>query len=90
VKDIFPPANPSGPTVSPSGSTLNPSGSSVSPSGPATLEEMLAQRVKDIPVGRIGTPSELGALVAFLASPLSGYITGATIPIDGGASRGTT
>jgi 3-oxoacyl-[acyl-carrier protein] reductase len=60
----------------------------VNPSGP-TLEEMLAQRVKDIPAGRIGTPSELGALVAFLASPLSGYITGATIPIDGGASRGT-
>lgn len=38
------------------------------------------------PVGRIGTPEEVGHLCAFLASPLSGFITGNTILIDGGRS----
>jgi 3-oxoacyl-[acyl-carrier protein] reductase len=51
----------------------------------ATLEELLAARVKNIPVRRLGRPDELGALVAFLSSPLAGYITGATIQIDGGS-----
>lgn len=35
-------------------------------------------------VGRVGAPAEYAELVAFLASPLSGYITGATLRIDGG------
>jgi 3-oxoacyl-[acyl-carrier protein] reductase len=52
-----------------------------------TEEELLAERARTIPVGRIGKPEELGALVAFLASPLAAYITGATIPVDGGAIR---
>jgi NAD(P)-dependent dehydrogenase (short-subunit alcohol dehydrogenase family) len=38
------------------------------------------------PVGRIGTPDEVGNLCAFLASPLGGFITGNTILIDGGRS----
>ena len=38
------------------------------------------------PAGRIGTPEEVGNLCAFLASPLSGFITGNTILIDGGRS----
>lgn len=38
------------------------------------------------PAGRIGTPEEVGNLCAFLASPLSGFITGSTILIDGGRS----
>ena len=50
-------------------------------------EEQLAERSRTIPVGRIGRPEELANLVAFLASPLAAYITGATIPIDGGATR---
>jgi 3-oxoacyl-[acyl-carrier protein] reductase len=51
-------------------------------------EELLAERARSIPLGRIGRPEELAALVTFLASPLAGYITGATIPVDGGAIRG--
>jgi len=50
-------------------------------------EELLAERARNIPLGRIGRPEELAALVTFLASPLAGYITGATIPVDGGAIR---
>ncbi len=39
---------------------------------------------KQIPAGRFGAPDEIGALAAFLMSPQASYITGATIPVDGG------
>ena len=52
-----------------------------------TMEE-LAQRVaRNIPVGRMGKPAEFGAIAAFLASPLAGYITGSTFRLDGGSIR---
>ena len=51
------------------------------------VEENLKQRAKNIPLGRIGKPEELAATVAFLASEQAAYITGVTIPVDGGASR---
>lgn len=57
--------------------------------GAPSFEAQLAQRSREIPLGRIGKPEELAALVAFLASPLAGYITGATIPVDGGAIKAT-
>jgi NAD(P)-dependent dehydrogenase (short-subunit alcohol dehydrogenase family) len=37
-----------------------------------------------VPAGRGGDPRELAATVVFLASPASGYITGQTLPVDGG------
>ena len=37
-----------------------------------------------IPLGRFGKPAEVAAAVAFLASPGAGYITGATIDVNGG------
>lgn len=36
------------------------------------------------PVGRIGEPAEVGGVVAFLASPLAGFITGSLVTVDGG------
>ncbi|MDZ4165359.1 MAG: SDR family oxidoreductase [Smithellaceae bacterium] len=41
-----------------------------------------------IPMGRLGTPEEFAALVAFLASERAGYLTGAAIQIDGGWYKG--
>jgi len=52
-----------------------------------TIDELLADRAKDIPMKRLGKPEELAALAAFLASPLAGYITGTTIQVDGGAVK---
>lgn len=52
-----------------------------------TQEKVLEEVVKDIPMKRIGTPEEFGALLAFLASQQAGYITGTTIQIDGGLTR---
>lgn len=37
-----------------------------------------------IPLGRLGTPGDVAATVAFLASPAAGFITGATIHVNGG------
>ena len=42
----------------------------------------------EVPAGRFGQPDEFGQLVAFLASDSAGYITGTSIPIDGGLLRG--
>ncbi len=42
------------------------------------------ERIKRIPLGRMGKPEELAATVAFLASEQSGFITGASLHVDGG------
>jgi 3-oxoacyl-[acyl-carrier protein] reductase len=46
--------------------------------------ERLAAALKAIPLGRVGTPEDMGYAALFLASPLAGYITGQTIIVDGG------
>lgn len=49
-------------------------------------EEILAQAVKAIPLGRIAEPADVVNLVLFLCSDLSDYITGQTILVDGGST----
>jgi 3-oxoacyl-[acyl-carrier protein] reductase len=44
----------------------------------------LAERAKRVPVGRLGRPEELAAAVVFLASAQAGFITGSSLPVDGG------
>jgi 3-oxoacyl-[acyl-carrier protein] reductase len=45
----------------------------------------LGEALATVPAGRLGRPAELGAVVAFLCSVHAGYLTGAAVPLDGGA-----
>jgi acetoacetyl-CoA reductase len=47
-------------------------------------EEIRAQIVAQVPVGRLGEPSEIARTVAFLTADDAGFITGANIPVNGG------
>ena len=68
-------------------------GITVNAVSPGVIETAMVADLKDtrkeqyrqsIPLGRFGAPEEVAALVAFLASEEAGYITGATISVDGG------
>jgi acetoacetyl-CoA reductase len=54
----------------------------------AIPHEVLENIIKQIPVGRMGHPDEIAALVAFLVSDKAGFITGATISANGGQFMG--
>jgi 3-oxoacyl-[acyl-carrier protein] reductase len=47
-----------------------------------------AEELAQIPLGRLGTPREFGDVVCFLASERAAYISGTTVLVDGGMSRG--
>jgi 2-dehydro-3-deoxy-D-gluconate 5-dehydrogenase len=47
-------------------------------------EDAMAKRLRKIPARRMADPEEFGPLVAYLASPVSRFVTGATFVIDGG------
>lgn len=51
----------------------------------AVLEEKFAQKINDIPFGRLAEPEEIANLCLFLASNQSSYLTGQVIGVDGGA-----
>jgi acetoacetyl-CoA reductase len=50
----------------------------------AVPDDVREKIVAQIPVGRLGKPEEIAALVAFLSSDIAGFITGANIAINGG------
>jgi NAD(P)-dependent dehydrogenase (short-subunit alcohol dehydrogenase family) len=52
------------------------------------IERTVLPMFAQVPVGRVGRLDEIADAVAFLASPLSGYITGINLRIDGGLSSG--
>lgn len=54
----------------------------VFPDGPSQAD------LQSIPLGRLGTPREIGDLVAFLCSDRAAYVTGTVVSVDGGLMRG--
>jgi 3-oxoacyl-[acyl-carrier protein] reductase len=53
----------------------------------AAPQDIFAEWTREIPAGRIGTPQEFAAVVAFLASERASYVNGTSIAVDGGMVR---
>ncbi|MCL2915486.1 SDR family oxidoreductase [Shewanella corallii] len=52
------------------------------------MSELYQSTLSQIPLGRMGTPDEVGSLIAYLSSPLASFITGSNLVIDGGLRKG--
>jgi NAD(P)-dependent dehydrogenase (short-subunit alcohol dehydrogenase family) len=50
------------------------------------VDEMLRDRARDVPLGRLGDPLDVANLALFLASDESAWMTGTVLPLDGGLS----
>ena len=48
------------------------------------LKERKAELAEETPVGRLGTPADVAAVIAFLASEEAGFVTGQVIGANGG------
>jgi NAD(P)-dependent dehydrogenase (short-subunit alcohol dehydrogenase family) len=79
---------------------LAPSGVTVNAVGPGLIAtdltagltrdpERSAAYLRQIPIGRFGTPADVAAAVAFLVSPEADWITGHLLVVDGGQTLGT-
>ena len=54
----------------------------------ALTEAQRSALLQQIPLGRLGTPEEVAAVVVFLASPDAAYVTGTTLHVNGGMYMG--
>ena len=54
----------------------------------AVPDEMIEQILEMVPMSRLADPDEIGRCVRFLASDDAGFITGATLPVNGGMRMG--
>ncbi len=54
-----------------------------------TPEKILESMANEVPIKRLAAPKEVASLIVFLASEQAGYITGATIGVDGGVIKST-
>ena len=52
-----------------------------------SVEEVIEEYAREIPLKRLGKPEEIGYVVAFLISKYASYVNGASIPVDGGLLR---
>lgn len=64
-------------------------GGTVPRAGMPADDMVRAEMAEGIPLGRVGAPSDVGHLVAFLCSAAASYLTGLTVAADGGLLRGT-
>jgi 3-oxoacyl-[acyl-carrier protein] reductase len=53
-----------------------------------TVEAAVEALAQTIPLGRVGEPEELASVVTFLCSERASFVTGVTVAVDGGATRG--
>lgn len=51
------------------------------------FEKVRENRINSVPMQRLGDPKEYGYLAAFLASEYASFLTGASIPLDGGIAK---
>jgi 3-oxoacyl-[acyl-carrier protein] reductase len=49
-----------------------------------TEDQVQQEMEREIPMGRVAHPREIAAVIAFLATPAASYVTGTSIPVDGG------
>lgn len=56
--------------------------------GPTLAEEYVRAISTQIPMGRVGTPEDVAAVVLLAADPTAGYMTGQVLPVDGGLTAG--
>lgn len=54
-----------------------------------SVDEAIAERASGTPLRRMGEPEEFANVAVFMCSPAAGYLHGAMIPVDGGATRAT-